>query len=90
MEEKKPRRDSGGAEPGTNSNSSITQALPTGRIPKCIHCGTVRESFTGDPCPCPSAKALRAAREEARESEAESVAMTTKPTASIGPKLPSA
>ena len=86
MEEKNPRRDSGGAEPETNNNGSITRAIPTGRIPKCIYCGTVRESFTGDPCPCPSAKALRAAREQSRKEDNAMIA--NKPTASIAPPLP--
>ena len=56
--------------------SSITQ-------PTCIHCGSVRESFTGDPCQCPGAKERRAARDVEKDTMKDS-----KPTATIAPPLP--
>ena len=40
-----------------------------GRQPKCIYCGAIRESFTGDPCPCPGAIEARADRVTALERE---------------------
>ena len=58
------------------SAGSITQ-------PTCIHCGSVRESFTGDPCQCPGAKERRAARDAEKDTMKDS-----KPTATIAPPLP--
>ena len=58
------------------SAGSITQ-------PTCIHCGSVRESFTGDPCQCPGAKERRAAWDADKDTMKDS-----KPTATIAPPLP--
>ena len=65
------------------TEGSITFPEPTGAIPKCVCCGTVRESWTGDPCQCPGAQERRTARESL-----EKEAMKAKPTASIAPPLP--
>ena len=60
--------------------SSITRSPESnGHIPVCIYCGTVRESFTGDPCECNEAKAKRAEREAMKDSEL---------TATVAPPLP--
>ena len=56
--------------------------------PKCIYCGTVRESFTGDPCQCTAAKEIRAARETARQEDAARWAAAKESKATIAPPLP--
>ena len=47
------------AEESTDNSDldGVTYAKPYAARPKpvCIYCGTLRESYTGDPCPCPGA-----------------------------------
>ena len=47
--------------------------------PACNYCGTVRESWTGDPCQCDGAKELRTEREAMQNA---------KPTAAVAPPPP--
>ena len=78
MGEKKPQRANAAA-------TGESEFLTVGSItqPTCIYCGTVRASFTGDPCQCDDAQERRAAR------DAEKDAMNApKPIASIAPPLP--
>ena len=53
---------------------SIPEAGPQ---PKCIYCGAIRESFTGDPCPCPGATEARTDRATALEQEQERAKAST-------------
>ena len=60
------------------SKGSITKIEP-----QCIYCGTVRESFTGDPCQCADAQERRATRKAAKDAM-----KANTPTATIAPPLP--
>ena len=63
----------GQIQPRENAMSSITNPPEpvTGRIPKCIYCGDVKESFTDNPCQCDGATEARSLRELERQAQIE-------------------